>query len=217
LIVNQRALPLDGLSKLDVLLSRKNQRFICIDTGWPEPGPERFTAHIEHIVDPPISDAESIELIQQIQSVPQLGALYEKYGSIRLYCDTIGDDSAFYIAAPEEWAGLRWLFSNWLNLLGEEEAEQLLPEWIKDYLVIGEIPQSDNYFLVPMFGDAAGSVFEFEHDGFEFIERGQDIDAFLSYLTTINASLIQSILGHTRYSDGVTDTQWLANEYQFDQ
>ena len=34
--------------------------------------------------------------------------------------------------------------------------------------------------------------------------------------TTVNDALVAEIPGHTRYSDGETDTQWLAKEYLYD-
>ena len=86
-----------GLQSLETLLNRKNQRFACIDSGWPEPGAEKFTAHVQHVVELPLSPEELNALKEQVGAVPQLIAVYERYSSVRLYCDTIGDDSAFYL------------------------------------------------------------------------------------------------------------------------
>lgn len=208
---------MSGIAKLDALLNRKNQRFVCRDTGWPEPGPERHIAYIEHVVQPPAPASVLAVLLRRLRGVPQLAAFYERYGSVRLYCDTVGSDSAFYIADPDEWASLKTAFGTWLELLSPDEEEELLPDWMDNYIVIGEVPLSGNYFLVPLSGDLAGHVFEFEHDGFEFIARGKDFDAFLDYVSTVNADLIEDILCHTRYSDGESETQWLAQEYQFDE
>ena len=208
---------MSGIAKLDALLKRKNQRFVCRDTGWPEPGPERHIAYIEHVVQQPAPASVLAVLLRRLRGVPELAAFYERYGSVRLYCDTVGSDSAFYIADPDEWSSLKAAFGTWLELLSPDEEEDLLPDWMDNYVVIGEVPLSGNYFLVPLSGDLAGHVFEFEHDGFEFIARGEDFDAFLNYVSTVNADLIEDILCHTRYSDGETETQWLAQEYQFDE
>ena len=207
---------MSGIAKLDALLNRKNQRFMCRDTGWPEPGPKQHVAYIKHVVQPPAPASVLAVLLKRLRAVPQLAAFYERYGSVRLYCDTVGSDSAFYIADPDDWASLKIGFRTWLELLSPDEEEELLPDWVDNYIVIGEVPYSGNYFLVPLSGEVTGHVFEFEHDGFEFIDRGKNFDAFLDYVSTVNASLIEDILCHTRYSDGETETQWLAQEYQFD-
>ena len=128
----------------------------------------------------------------------------------------VGDDSAFFIGNPDDWATLKKDFLLWFEYLDEEE-EELLPDWLGTCMVIGEVPRSGNYLLMPMSGDLTGYVFEFEHDGFEFIERGKNFDEFLSYVSTVNESLIQDILCHTRYSDGETQIQWMADEYQYDE
>ncbi len=208
---------LSGLSKLVALLNRENQRFECVSPGSFETGSDRFTACVKHIVEPPALGAGSVALMRRIRAIPQLVELYETYGSVRLYCDTIGDDSAFYLAPIEQWPYLKEGFSLWLEGLTDSEKEELLPEWITSYVVFGEIPQSGNYFLMPMAGEKIGQVFEFGHDGFEFIKRGRDVDEFLGYISTVNDALIEDILTYTRYSDGISDIQWLASKYLFDE
>src|SRR5690606_30671742 len=103
---------MDRFAELEALLARKNQRFVCKDLGWPEPGPERFVARITHEVTPALSDEELAELRKQIPSVAQLAELYSRHGSIRLYCDTVanpswgGCSSAFSL--PTRTSGLTW-------------------------------------------------------------------------------------------------------------
>lgn len=209
-------------AELHQLLARKNQRFICRDLGWPEPGPERLTAHIFHEVSPPLDEALLEVLAAQLPEVPRLIALYAQFGSIRLYCDANEDpsgfrSSAFYIAHPDEWEDQKLGFQAWLEGLSKEEEAELLPAWIHDeYLVIGEIPHSGNAFLVPLCGPETGSVIEFEHDGFEFITQGDSIDDFIASLCVVTDSLLHTIGCHTRYYDGRTDTQWLPERYEAD-
>jgi len=209
-----------NFSSLDDLLQRKNQRFICKGN---RSRPEGFVANIMHEVTPPL-DPVKLELLRaQVADVPQLVELYRKYGSVRLYLDTKMYEpwghscSAFYIADPEEWIDLKDGFQSWIEDLGKEEAEEILPSWINSYVVIGEIPNSGNYFLVPMTGDELGSVYEFEHDGFEFIKHANSIVDFVSLISTPTDELVRAISGHARYFDGVSDTQWLARHYEFDE
>jgi hypothetical protein len=207
--------------QFEELLNRKNQRFICIDTGWPEPGPERHTARIEHDVGPAIDEATLAAVSAQVGDLPELIEFYRRFGSARLYRDTIacgpiGYDSAFYIAPPDTWPELREYFEGWLEGLDEDEKDELLPDWIGDYVVIGEVPSSGNYFLVPLAGPDRGKVFGFDHDGFEFVERGKNLADFLNTISTVTDGLLSEILSHTRYYDGKTDTQWLCQSYLYD-
>lgn len=213
---------MSNFADLDKLLQRKNQRFICTDTGWPKPGPERHVAQITHETTPPLSKEEIDKLRVQVPEVPELVDLYSSYGSIRLYCDTVfyapwgRYSSAFYLAHPDEWPNLKECFGDWLSGLSIDEEDELLPSWIEDYVVIGEIPNSGNYFLVPLQGSDSGGVYEFEHDGFEFIKKASTVTEFIAKLCTVTDALISEIRGHTRYFDGKTDTQWLADRYEFD-
>ena len=119
-----------GLQRLETLLNRKSQKFTCIDTGWPEPGPVKFTAHIQHIVELPLSSKELKALEEQVGAVPQLIALYKRYSSIRLYCGTIGDNSVFYRAHLDEWSDLKNESKIWCDGLPEDKREDLLPDWL---------------------------------------------------------------------------------------
>lgn len=209
-------------TKLEELLERQGQRFICRDLGWPKPGPERHVARIRHETTPALDDGELESLKSQIPEVPQLFEFYLRYGSLRLYCDTVfyepwgGCSSAFYIAPPGEWEELRAYFGDWLADLSEEEEAECLPDWIGDCIVIGEVSNSGNYFIVPLKGPETGCVYEFEHDGFEFIRRAGSLEAFIASLCTVTDELVREIGGHTRYFDGKTDTQWLPERYEFD-
>ncbi len=203
------------LTKLKEFLARENQRFICHDTGWPEPGPDRYIAYIEHRSTPPVDDA-TLKLIQtQYQSLDQLIEFYSEIGSLQLYCDTNSEDSAFYIAHPAEWDELAIMLNLWFESLSEEETMELIPDWVPDSVVFGEIPGSGNYLLMPSTGKEAGKVIEFEHDGFEFVEEAKDLSSFLENVISPTDSLIKRIRSHTRYSDTKSEIQWLAESYEY--
>jgi hypothetical protein len=204
--------------QFEALLQRKNQRFVCTDNFWPRPGPDYFTASIEHEVGHPLDDATLCRVAAQVGNLPELIEFYRRYGFARLFRDTkytdlIGYASAFYIAPPDAWPDLRISFTDWLDGLEEEE---WLPSWLDNYVVIGEIPKSGNSFLLPLAGPEHGKVYEFEHDGMEFIKRGKNLADFLNSISTVTDDLLAKIRGHTRYSDGKTDTQWMCIEYIYD-
>ena len=135
-------------------------------------------------------------------SVPTVGGLVEFYGSfgaLTLYHDQDSDEAAFYIAAPDLWHELDGYFKVWHEDMDETEREEYLPEWIDDYIVIGELPNTGNFLLMPLSGDSKGKVFEFEHDGFEFIEHADTLPAFVeSRLDLDNAELL-AMASHRRF------------------
>ncbi len=208
---------MSGMAEFKALLARKNQRFVCRGTGSPDPGSKTFVAHVEHRIETPPSPSVREPFLKRLRHIPELATFYEQYGSARLYCDTNGPDAAFFIGDADDWGALKSSLSLWFRDLSAEEKGRYLPEWIDACVVFGEIPMSGNYLLLPMSGEFAGHVYEFEHDGFEFIRRGRNFDEFLSYVSTVDDALIQDILCHTRYSDGETEIQWMADKYEFDE
>lgn len=202
-----------GLDALNKLLSRKDQKFICYPAGTQQDRHSKFEALITHEVSGPLDNTQLNDLEQKIGFHDQLFDLLSVYGSVRLYCDTLSESSAYYLVHPSEWDELNSDFNAWLDSLDEKERNELLPEWLDDAIVIGEVPSSGNYFLFPTQGSEKGKVFEFDHDGFEFLEKGKDLNSFMDKICSITEELLSDIRSHTRYSDGKTDTQWLVQEY----
>lgn len=77
------------------------------------------------------------------------------------------------------------------------------------------VPQSGNYFVMPVDGPHAGKVYYVNHDGDGWYESAfaQGFDDFIFRVITDPASLVSNELGcYTRYSDGKTDVQWIPKE-----
>ena len=200
------------LCNLKEFLGRENQRFTCTDD--PRGKGSSYVAHIEHRVDNPLSGKALEALKSDYVHLDQLLDFYSEFGSLRLYCDTNSTSSAFYLARPDQWAQLRQEFMLWVSMLDEDEAEEVLPAWLDSAIVIGEIPESGNYLLMPAGGELAGRIFLFEHDGFEFREEARDLESYLEKITTPGEALFQQIAAHTRYTDRETNIQWLVRDYQ---
>lgn len=200
------------------LLTHANARFVCVAAGDHVTNSKRFTTPIDHEASPPLDDCSLSELAQIVGDQPEVTAFYRQWGSLRLFrglheLPSIGRASAYYIAPPTAWPEIRESVEDWWSHLGEEELQEFLPEWISNYAAIGEIPNSGNYFLMPLEGADRGKIFEFEHDGFEFIERGATFESFVNSLADTGASHLEQISGHTRYSDGQTASQWMPERY----
>ena len=110
--------------------------------------------------------------------------------------------------------GLRDFYDTFarLTLSFEDEEEDYRPDWIKNCLVVGEIPRSGNYLLVPAAGPYTGRVFEFEHDGFEFVELGQSLPDFVKRNLDLDTSRLTAIASHMRFVTPDENRQWWINE-----
>lgn len=159
----------------------------------------------KHRYDPPVSSSDDLD-------IGKLKEFYETFGNLLLYFDEKSGDAALYIASPDQWESLHDHFNGWIEDLDDDESEELLPDWIDDCYVIGEIPQSGNYILVPKSGDKTGYVYEFEHDGFEFIELAKDIEQYIRKMLNLNASTLTNIASHMRFIEGNPETQWWIKE-----
>ncbi|WP_317930043.1 hypothetical protein [Halioxenophilus sp. WMMB6] len=137
-----------------------------------------------------------------------LGAFYQTFGSLTLFHEPESGDAAFYIAEPAQWTTLESYFREWLLGLDAREARELLPEWIDACVVIGEIPYSGNYLLMPVSGASAGAIFEFEHDGFEFIKLANNIESFIASMLQPDAATLVNMAAHMRFVAGDSTTQW---------
>ncbi|MFO1321603.1 MAG: hypothetical protein U1F52_18490 [Burkholderiales bacterium] len=203
------------------MLRHRNPRFVCRAAGGPDLRDREHTSVIDHEVTPALDAGALADLRSQWGDLPALIGFYERFGSLRLYRDSvtrhdIGRASAYYIASPDTWAGLHESVVDWLGDIDEEERAEFVPDWLDGCIAIGQIPNSGNTFLVPVTGTDRGKVFEFEHDGLEFIERADTFEAFVEQLATVDEARLRDIGSHTRSSDGQTPLQWMPVSYLHD-
>lgn len=137
-----------------------------------------------------------------------LAEFYATFGGLTLFLDPVTHESAFEIVPPSQWPTLAGHFTAWLEGLSEDEAEEYLPSWIDDCAAVGEIPGSGNYLLVPLSGADAGKLFEFEHDGFEFIELAPSLGAFVAACLDLDASRLSRMASHLRFIESDPAVQW---------
>ena len=200
------------LSQLEELLGRKDQRFICDNLN----DPRSYEALIEHETEDGLSEMQLKKITAQYGDDVQLHEFYSRFGSIRLYCDTKGDTSGYYIAHPDEWSTLKEEFLDWLEILDEEEKTEVLPGWIDNFIAIGELPNSGVYHLMPLTGSDRGKIFEFDHDGFEIGEFAQSLSEYIKFIADPN-EVVKTLGSYTSYRDGETDVQWFPKKYVYRQ
>ena len=144
-----------------------------------------------------------------IPDVPGLKDFYGTFENLTLYVDEQSGDAAFFVASPLLWPELDSDFRPWLDGLDDEEVAECLPPWINDCIVIGEIPRSGNYLLVPCSGAEAGKVFEFEHDGFEFVELGSSLPDFVMGTLDLDARRLTAMASHLRFITSDARQWWI--------
>ncbi|WP_018624457.1 SMI1/KNR4 family protein [Kangiella aquimarina] len=162
-----------------------------------------------------VSFKHSVGLLKDCSDLPKVGDIpdfYHAFGSLTLYHDEVSGDSAVYIANPKQWPELHNYFSDWVGDLDEDEKEELVPEWVDTCIVIGEIPATGNYLLVPTTGEKTGHVYLFEHDGFEFIELASNIEAYIHRMLNLDSHMLTQIASHMRFIEKDNYNQWWIKE-----
>ena len=162
-----------------------------------------------HTLDAPIGNAK-------VPEAGDIGDFYSLIGSLTLYFCPDSDEAAFYIGHPSEWETLEEGFADWVDMLDEDEQEEALPSWFGTHKVIGEVPSSGNYILAVTDGDESGAIYEFEHDGFEFIKLGNSISEFILKAIDPDPTSLSQIASHMRFISGSRDQQWWAKELHHD-
>ena len=200
-----------SIGDLQKFLSSKSHKFRC-----KSPDDEvqaDFSCSVFHRVTPRLSESD----IDVVKGVVNLSAEHiewlRQYGSLELFCDTKSDASAYYIAHPSQWPELQVELFSWFESLTDSDAEEFIPDWVGEAIVVGEKTTSGNYYLLRTDEKDQSKVYEFERDGFEFIEVADSFTALIQKLITVNDELLTDIGSHTRFSDGLTDTQWIPVEF----
>jgi len=195
------------LAELEELVNKHTGEFFC--TQIHNENTTKFVP-FKHIYDPPIAFSDILD-------IGRLNEFYETFGNLLMYFDETSGDAALYIASPNQWESLHSYFSDWLEGLEEDERKELLPEWIDDCFVIGEIPHSGNYILMPKNGEKIGYVYEFEHDGFEFIELAENIEEYIKKMLNLDSSSLTNIASHMRFIEDSPEIQWWIKEMRDNQ
>jgi hypothetical protein len=152
------------------------------------------TVAFRHLDVPPNPNVE-------VPDVPGLRDFYDTFAELTLYVDERSGDAAFFIGSPSQWLELDSDFRPWLDGVEEEEADDYLPDWIETCIVVGEVPRSGNYLLIPTAGPEAGKVFE-------FVELGKDLAGFVAQELDLDTQRLTAIASHLRFIAPGESRQW---------
>lgn len=190
------------LEALHSALDSHTGHFVCEEIHREQ---NTKVVQFRHIGSPPISSIS-------VPEIPGIKEFYGIYDHLTMYVDEQSGEAAYFLASPSQWSKLDGYFRPWLEGLDEDEIAECLPTWIDECIVVGEIPQSGNYLLVPTTGSDAGKVFEFEHDGFEFLELGSSLPNFVEHTLDLDSRRLTAIASHLRFITADDDRQWWIKE-----
>lgn len=190
------------LADLERLVKAHRGEFLCerIHHG------ETKLVAFQHKIEPPSN------LCTDLADVGGIGEFYETFGGILFYYDAVSGDAARRLANPTEWFQLDDDFRDWFHTVDESELEQYVPKWVDTCLVIGETPHSGNYTLIATEGEHRGNVFEFDHDGFEFVFQALDIAEYVKKLLALDSAKLLDIASHMRFIEPGSSAQWWIRE-----
>ena len=195
-------------------VSRPNQAFICFDVGNASDS-NKWTAKIHHRLEKP-APAKMLETLMErleIKLPEAMQAFYRQHNGCELYCDTLSDSAGVSLGSIDSWPELNEELNEWVDILDEDEKQEVLPAWFEDAIAIGEAPQSGNYLLLVCAGEQSGSIYYFNHDGFEITQFAASWEEFLARLITDPVQLLMDLGCYVCYSDGKTDIQWTPEQY----
>jgi hypothetical protein len=142
----------------------------------------------------------------------QVIAFYEWHNGFVLYRDTLSETAGIELLPVAKWKRATDDMRSTFEYLEADPAND--PDHILTGVAIAEVPDSGNYFVMPVEGPAAGRIFYADHDGWYESPFADDFQEFLVHVTRHPAKLLAEEVGcHTRYSDGKTDKQWIPEEY----
>ncbi|HEU5283549.1 MAG TPA: SMI1/KNR4 family protein, partial [Burkholderiales bacterium] len=216
------------------------QRFVCCADDDAEG--DEYVAHIEHKLNPG-AGAGALQTLRNTLGglAGEFQPFFERFDGATLFADKRSDAAGISIAPIELWGSLTEPYLEDLenyDLFSADELDELdredededyddefeadeddddepsLPAWMYSAVVIGEVTDSGNPFVVATEGDERGNIYYFDHEVLEPELFASSFQEFLARIVYCDPPrLLMHLGGYARYSDGRTATQWLPRRY----
>jgi hypothetical protein len=196
---------------VETLVLARAPGFRCCAAG--NQSSDEFIAKVHHRLNPG-ADAESLDRIRKTlgQFASQFVAFYERHDGFMLYCDQLSDEAGIELFPVHAWEESTQGMREFFGYLAEDPQED--SDHILTGVAFATVPQSGNYFVIPLEGPAAGKIIYADHDDWHESPFADDFNGFLERVTREPVQLLVEDLGcYTRYSDGETHLQWIPEEY----
>jgi hypothetical protein len=196
---------------LQEMLRHRNPAFRCYAAGDRAEN-LLFTALVTHEINSPATSAALAELDSHFAGgCPSLRELYSLHDGIILFCDTGSDVTGFELFPIADWPARTAEMRSSMEAMGFDLGD--MPDWFDAGVVIGQIPQSANYFVAETSGGSAGKLYHADHDDFAEDSIADNAESLINSLVSDPAQFMYDRGCYTRYSDGTTEKQWIPKEY----
>ena len=180
-----------------------NPTFNCYASGDNDEKIE-FSITVENFINAGAKDKELESLKSNTQSNnPELIQFYNEHDGLKLYCQNNEPRLEFFPINSLSKANEEW--KSWFDDLEEDE----IYEFQKHGVAFGKVSNSGNYFVI-----YNGQIFYSDHDEWEEAILGQTLNEFLTKLASDPATMLYELGCYSRYSDGITDKQWIPKSYE---
>lgn len=200
-----------ALQQLVAFAGHTNPSFVCGNGGRSEKTKRTFVARLSHLLNAPASASDLAVLRSMLgANSAQVEDVYRAHDGFVLFKDSLSDTAGIESLPISQWQDACEDMRQWFEHLDDESD----PDHIRTGVAFATVPQSGNYFVIPIEGPNAGKVFYADHDGWYESHFAKDFDEFITRVTTNPAHLLSEELGcYARYSDGKTPIQWIPESY----
>lgn len=162
---------------------------------------------------PPACDSEIQDIKDRLKEHSlEFIEFYRRYGGISFHSECANGASTLCVHPVQNWDRLFSEMAEWFEMVDEDELEESGIDWIENCIVFGEVPNSGNYFLMPLTGSENGKVIYQDHDGFEPEVYANSFNDFLVKFLSQPIEQVERLGCYTRYSDGKNQKQWMPVE-----
>lgn len=199
------------MQKLDELISRNMEvTFRCEAAGGVD---GEYLVDTKSEVLPPADDSDVQNIRDRLKDRSlEFVEFYTKYGGIDFHRECENGASTLCVHPVQSWGDLQSEMAEWFEMMDEDELDECGIDWLENCVVFAEVPNSGNYFLMPLTGAKEGEVIYQEHDGMEPEEYANSFNEFLIKFLSQPAKQVEHLGCYTRYSDGKTKNQWMPVE-----
>jgi hypothetical protein len=185
-------------------LHERAPRFECSAAG--EDRKRRISIEIAHRLSAPAAP-QHIKLLTRTLGLhaPDLIALYARHDGLELYVQGLGSGALEFFPA-NQWERATRTFREELGAWGRDEEDMF--DFEREGVIFGEPSASGNSLFL-----YDGGVYYSDHDGGDGAPLAPTFAAFLDRIVEDPAKLMLDLGCYARYSDGVTDTQWIPERY----